>query len=299
MRDSVNRGVWYALGAYVLWGLFPLYYKPLREVPALEVIGHRIVWSCAALAVIILLSRDWNNVRLAVRQPHVLARYGLAAVLIAVNWLTFVWAVANGYVLQASLGYFMTPLVNVLLGTLFLHERLRPWQWTAVALASAGVLYLTATHAATSWIALTLAMSFGLYGLVKKTAPLGSVHGLAIETAMLLLPALAYLLYVMYAGTAAFPAAGMFIDLLLVGAGIVTTLPLLLFASAARRIPLSLIGVLQYISPTLQFLLGTIVYREPFAQTQLVGFSIVWIALAIFTAEGMLTRRAPSVTAPE
>ncbi|MFL6714386.1 MAG: EamA family transporter RarD [Sulfurifustis sp.] len=288
----MNRGIAYAVAAYVIWGLFPIYYKPLQQVAALEVIGHRIVWSCVVLVAIVIAMRDWNALRAAARRPRVLATYGVAAALIAVNWLTFVWAIAHGFVVQASLGYFMTPLINVLIGTLFLRERLRRAQWLAVALATAGVLYLTAEQETVPWVALALGFSFGFYGLVKKTAPLGSVQGLTVETAILLLPALAYLSYVAGNGAASFHAISPLVDLLLVGAGLVTTLPLLLFASAARRIPLSLVGVLQYIAPTLQFLLGVIVYHEPFGHAQLIGFGLVWTALAVFALEGVYAHRA-------
>jgi chloramphenicol-sensitive protein RarD len=201
-----------------------------------------------------------------------------------------VWAVNSGFVVETSLGYFITPLVNVLLGVVVIGERLRPPQWIAIALAAAGVAYLTIAHGSVPWIALVLAVSFGSYGLMKKIAPLDSTGGLTLETGLLFLPALAYLGYADRAGAGAFLHAGALSDVLLVGAGPVTTIPLLLFASAARRIPLSLMGVIQYVTPTLQFLFGVLLYHEPFVRSQLVGFSLVWIALVVFGTEGALRR---------
>lgn len=293
----MNRGMLYATGAYLIWGSFPVYFKQLHHVPALEVIGHRIVWSFVMLAVAIAFSRDTRVLLGSLRGPRVVATYAVAAALIAVNWLVFVWAVNNGHVVESSLGYFIAPLTSVLFGVAFLRERMRPWQWVAVSLAAAGVLYLTLSLGALPWIALTLAISFGLYGLVKKLAPLGAVHGLTLETGLLLLPALVYLLYLERAGEGAFLHAGVATDGLLFGAGIATTLPLLLFASATKRIPLSLIGLLQYITPTIHFLMGVLFYGEPFARVRAIGFGLVWMALVIFSIEGWRARRAPPVVA--
>jgi chloramphenicol-sensitive protein RarD len=222
----------------------------------------------------------------------VLRVYLLSAVLIGVNWLTYVWAVNAGFIVETSLGYFINPLLSVLMGVIFLRERLRLWQWLPLGLAAAGVLYLTLAYGALPWIALILAFSFGLYGLIKKVAPLDALYGLTLETGILFLPALGYLVYAEAAGTAAFLHAGLGSDLLLAGAGAVTTIPLLLFAAGARRISLSLVGVLQYLAPTMQFLLGVLVYHEPFTQARLIGFGAVWIALLIFGVEGFLARRS-------
>jgi chloramphenicol-sensitive protein RarD len=221
----------------------------------------------------------------------------VAAVLIGVNWLTYVWAVNAGFIVETSLGYFINPLLSVLMGVVFLRERLRPWQWAPLGLATAGVLYLTLAYGSPPWIALTLAFSFGFYGLAKKTAPLGSLYGLALETGFLFLPALAFLGYAEAAGQGAFLHSGPLPDLLMIGAGVVTTMPLLLFASAAQRIPLSLVGVLQYIAPTIQFLLGVVVYHEPFTPSQMIGFGLVWIALALFAGEGLLAQRRQPASA--
>ena len=288
----MNKGIWYGIGAYVTWGLFPIYWKWLHHVPALQLIGHRILWSFLMLFVVILISRQWNTFRAAVLAPRVLRIYLVAAVLIGINWLVYVWAVNAGFIVETSLGYYINPLLNVLMGVLFLRERMRSLQWVPLGLAAAGVLYLTFAYGSLPWIALTLAFSFGLYGLVKKTAPLGSLYGLTLETGLLFLPALLYLLYADATGQGAFLHTGVISDVLLVGAGLMTTIPLLMFASAARRIPLSLVGILQYIAPTLQFLLGVLVYREPFTHAQFIGFGIVWIALILFGMEGYFASRA-------
>jgi chloramphenicol-sensitive protein RarD len=287
----MNKGILYGLAAYGLWGLLPVYWKWLHAVPAPELLSHRIVWSCVALLAVIFFMRRWPTFRAAAFQPRVLRVYFLAAVLIGVNWLTYVWAVNGGHIVETSLGYFINPLLSVLMGVFFLRERLRAWQWVACGLAAAGVLYLTVAYGALPWIALTLAGTFGVYGLVKKLAPLGSLEGLTLETAILFLPALGYLLFVESGGQAAFLHTGFLTDILLMGAGLATTIPLLLFASGVQRIPLSVIGLLQYIAPTLQFLLGVFLYGEPFPQERFIGFTIVWAALVLFGAEGVLNYR--------
>lgn len=284
-------GLWYAIGAYLLWGILPIYWKWISHVSALELIAHRIVWSCLMLGGLVVISREWRSFRAALT-TRVIRLYGLAALFIAVNWFTYVWAVNTGRVVHASLGYFINPLISVVLGVMVLGERLRAFQWIAVGLAAMGVLYITLSLGVPPWISLTLAFSFGVYGLVKKTAPLGSVHGLTIETAILLLPAIVYLVVLELAGGGAFFRTGVLSAVLIIGTGIVTAAPLLLFASAVQRVPLSQIGLLQYIAPTIQLLLGVFVYREPFARTQLVGFSMVWAGLVVFGVEGLLTRKA-------
>jgi chloramphenicol-sensitive protein RarD len=290
----MKKGIWYAIGAYVFWGLFPVYWKVLGYVPALQLLGHRILWSFLLLFAVILVTRQWKVFRLTLTR-RVLLIYLVAAVLIAINWLTYVWAIGAGFIIETSLGYFINPLLSVLLGVIFLRERLRPLQWISIGLAAAGVLYLTFGYGALPWIALTLAFSFGFYGLVKKTAPLGSLHGLTLETGILFLPAVGYLLFSEFTGRGAFLHSDTVTDLMLFGAGLVTTTPLLLFASAARRVPLTTMGVLQYINPTMQFLLGVLVFREPFNQHRLVGFGIVWAALVLYGVEGFLVRGRPSV----
>ena len=287
----MNRGNAYAIGAYLIWGLFPVYFRWLREVPALQLTSHRIVWSFVVLLALVLALRRWRTFRTEAMQGRVLLIYSIAAVLLGINWLTFVWAVNSGFIVESSLGYFINPLMSVLLGVVFLHERLRRWQWAAIALAAAGVLYMTLAYGRLPWIALTLATSFALYGFVKKKAYLGTVSGLTLETAILFVPALFYLFHAEAVGTGAFLHAGGLADLLMIAAGPVTTLPLILFAAAAKRIPLSMMGIFQYMTPTLQFLLGVLVYGEAFSHIQLVGFGAVWTALLIFGADGFFNYR--------
>jgi chloramphenicol-sensitive protein RarD len=263
----------------------------LQHVPALQLIGHRIAWSFVILLVVIFSTRQWAKFRSTLTW-RVAGIYLLAGVLLSVNWLIYVWGVNSGHIVETSLGYFINPLLSVLLGMIFLGERLRPAQWFPLGLAAAGVVYLTWSYGSLPWIALSLAFTFGIYGLVKKMAPLGSLYGLTLETGLVFLPALGYLLFVESTGQGAFGHTGNLSSLLLVGAGAVTTVPLLMFASAARRIPLTMVGVMQYIAPTIQFLLGVLVYKEPFETARLVGFSLVWTALIFFWAEGYLAYRA-------
>jgi chloramphenicol-sensitive protein RarD len=287
----MNKGIWYGIGAYLLWGLFPFYWKWLQSVPAIQVISHRIIWSFILLALIVLVTRQWTAFRTAAFSWRVVLIYLVSAILLSINWLTYVWAVNAGFVVETSLGYFINPLLSVLLGVVFLREKLRPWQWALIGLAALGVTYVAVSYGQFPWIALTLAFSFGIYGYVKKAAPLGSLFGLTLETSLLFLPAVGFLLVMERQGQGAFLHAGPIKDVLMAGAGVVTTIPLLLFASAAQRIPLSMVGVLQYITPTMQFLLGVFVYREPFNQSHLIGFCIVWLALILFWVEGYLASR--------
>ena len=294
----MNRGIWYGIAAYGFWGFFPIYWKQLQHVPALQLLGHRIGWSFLLLVAVIFITRRAQNFRAALNR-RTFAIYSVAAVLIGVNWLIYVWAVNAGYVVETSLGYFINPLLSVLLGVVILHERLRPAQWLPIVLAAVGVAYLTAVYGSLPWIALALAFSFGFYGLVKKIAPLTSVFGLTLETGILFIPAIGYLLYAERAGTAAFLHTGAQADWLMIGAGLVTTVPLLLFASAAHEIPLSTIGLLQYIAPTFQFLLGVFLYHEPFDRTHFIGFAIVWVALIIFWIESYVSQRPSAMPVPE
>jgi chloramphenicol-sensitive protein RarD len=290
----VKRGFWIGAAAYAIWGLFPIYWKQLESVPAAQVIAHRIAWSFVVLLPVLAVSM-WREARaegsfgMYATSASVVI-YATAALLIAVNWFIYVWAVNQGFVVETSLGYFITPLVNVLLGVVVLREALRPWQWVAVALAAAGVAYLTAVYGAVPWIALALAVSFGTYGLVKKKAPMAPLPGLTLETGLLFVPAVAFLVLAELRGTGAFGHAGPVPTLFMAGAGIVTTVPLLMFATAVRLIPLSAIGILQFIAPTIQFLLGVFVYREPFSRGQLAGFTLVWLALAVFAVEGVINQ---------
>ena len=295
----MNKGIWNGLAAYVMWGFFPIYWKLLHDTPALQVIGHRIGWSFLLLIAVILLTKQWKDFRSAVLAPKVIGIYAIAGVLLTINWLVYVWGVNAGFIVETSLGYFINPLISVLLGVIFLRERLRTMQWIPVGLAAAGVIYLTLTYGRLPWIAVSLAFSFGIYGLVKKLAPLGSLYGLTLETALVFPVALIYLVYVQSTGTGAFLRHGVLTDVLLIGTGAVTSIPLLMFASAARQIPLTMIGILQYIAPTLQFLLGVFLYHEPFDQSRLIGFSLVWLALIIFWVENYLANRVPVQPIPE
>jgi chloramphenicol-sensitive protein RarD len=292
--SEMNKGIWYALGAYVTWGLFPIYWILLAGIPALQLLGHRIFWSFLLLSCILLVMRQGKALRASLNW-RVLLIYSVAAILIAINWLTYVWAVGAGFIIETSLGYFINPLLSVLLGVVFLRERLRPLQWIPIGLATAGVLYLTFTYGSLPWVALTLAFSFGFYGLVKKTAPLGALHGLTLETGILFLPALGFLLYSEFSGTGAFMHSSTLSDLMLIGAGLVTVAPLLMFALAAQRIPLTMMGVLQYVNPTMQFLLGVLIFKEPFDHHRLIGFGVVWVALILFGVEGILAQRRSRV----
>ena len=287
----MDAGIWYALGAYVLWGLFPIYWKWLHDVPAIQLIGHRIGWSFILLVIIIIVTGQWKKLRSTLTR-RVLGIYLIAGILLSINWLIFVWGINTEHVVETSLGYFINPLLSILLGLIFLKERLRPLQWVPIGLATCGVIYLTWTYGFLPWIALSLAFTFGFYGLVKKTSPLGSLYGLTLETGLVFIPALGYLIYAESVGLGAFGHAGLTSDLLMIGAGVVTTIPLLMFASATKRIPLTMVGIIQYVTPTLQFLLGVLVYKEPFTKTNFIGFSLVWIALIVFWVEGVLANRA-------
>jgi len=287
-----SEGYFYAAGAYAIWGLFPIYWRLLLHVPVQQLLCHRILWSFLLLFAVVLASGQWRCFRAAVLKWAALPAYMAAAALISINWYIYVWAVNNGFIVEASLGYFINPLLSVLLGVIFFRERLRPWQWAAVGLAGLGILYLTYSYGKPPWIALALASTWAIYGLIKKIAPLGSLHGLTLETGLLFVPVIVYLIHVEIGGTGALLHGSLVSGLLLVGAGIVTSVPLFMFAVAVRRIPLSMAGVLQYISPTLQFLCGVMLYGEPFTASRFVGFGMVWIALILFAVEGFLVYRA-------
>lgn len=290
-----SKAVWYVGLSYVLWGFFPIYWKALAGLSALQLICHRIVWSFLLLAVMVARSQEFLVLWQAMRSSRIVVIYTVAAVAIATNWLIFVWAVGVNQIVQISLGYFINPLLSVVFGTLIFHERLRPLQWVSVALAAAGVMYLTLALGSLPWIALSLAVSFGTYGLMKKLAPLGPVQGLTFETGILFIPAAVYLVVEELAGRGAFMHAGPLRNALMLGSGPVTTLPLLMFAAGVRRIPLSLVGMLQYVNPTLQITIGVMLYKEPFTRVQFVGFGLVWAALAIFAIEAYASRRWPQL----
>lgn len=279
----MNSGVTAALLAYGLWGLMPLYFRLMAPATAIEVVAHRIVWSLALLllwlGVLGQLGPLWRRL-----DARLLARLALAALLVSINWLTYVWAVTHGRTLDASLGYFLLPLFNVALGVLLLGERLTRGEWIGVMLAALSVGYLALVSPRLPWVALVLAASFGVYGLVKKQTELPAAEGMALETGLIALPALAVLGWLATRGQLAFGQAGAGTDALLISTGLMTTVPLVAFAVAARRLTLAALGMLQYISPTLQFLLGVFVLHEPVDAQRLAGFAAVWLGLLVFSA---------------
>ncbi len=290
----MNRGIAYAALAYIAWGLFPIYFRHLAGVGAFEIVLQRVAWSLVFLLALLGWLHRWQWLAPLRRQPRVLAAAGVSALLLAANWLVYVWAVMNGRVLDASLGYFINPLVNVLLGFFVLRERPRPGQWAAVALAAAGVLWLAARGPQVPWVGLTIAVSFGLYGLMRKTAALGAIEGLTLETMLLAPLAVALLGWWTWQGSGGLAGHDASTLAWLIGVGPLTAVPLLLFAAGARRIPLATLGLLQYVSPSLQLLLGIWLFGEPLTGTRLAGFAMIWVALAIYSGEGLLqARRRP------
>lgn len=287
-------GALYAALAFTLWGVFPLYFRQIANVPPSEILVHRIVWSLVFLLAVLTLRRQWAWCKPLLRQSKVLATFAASAVLLSANWLIYIWAVHNSHVIDASLGYFINPLVNVLLGYTVLHERLRRVQWVALAIAAAGVLWLTLLAGRLPWIALALAGSFGAYGLLRKVATLGALEGLTLETLILAPFAIALLGIGMQQGTSVFPSPDALTNFWLLAAGPITAIPLLLFAAGARRISLTTLGLLQYIGPTLQLALGVWLFREPFSPARLIGFALIWLALALYSAEAWWRSRATS-----
>lgn len=279
----MQRGLFYGTLAYALWGLFPFFFKQLQHVPSLQVVLHRMVWSLVFVLLVLAVLRRWAWLGDVRRRPRLLAVFAASSALLACNWLTYIWSVNNGHVLDASLGYFILPLVNVALGFLFLHERPRPAQWLAFGIAAAGVLWLALLTGHVPWVALALALSFGVYGLIRKLAPLGALEGMSLETLLLAPVAAAALLWGQHNGS--LPAQDAHTWLLFALSGPVTAVPLLLFSAGARRIPLSTMGVLQYISPTILLFLGTLLYDEPFAGPRMVGFALIWTALLLYSAD--------------
>jgi chloramphenicol-sensitive protein RarD len=287
-----RAGIFAGLGAYGLWGVFPLYFPLLEPAGGIEIVAHRVLWSLLFVALLLTVLRRWGQIRGVVRDRRSLLILGAAAVLIAVNWTVFVYGVNSGHVVETSLGYFINPLVSVLLGVVFLAERLRPLQWLAVGIAAVAVGVLTVDYGHPPWIALSLAASFGAYGLMKKLVRVEAIPGLFVETAIVALPAVAVLGVLQARGQGSFGAHGAGHALLLASSGVATAVPLLLFAAAARRIPLSTIGLLQYVTPLMQLSIGVFIDDEPMPPARLVGFAIVWVALTVFTFDSLRTARA-------
>jgi chloramphenicol-sensitive protein RarD len=301
--DERRVGVAAGLSAYVLWGVFPLYFPLLEPAGGLEIVAHRVVWSLLFLGLLLTVVRGWAQVRAAFADRRTLLVLGAAAVLIVVNWLVFVYGVNSGQVVQTSLGYFINPLVSVVLGVLVFRERLGRWQWVAVGIAAVAVLVLTVDYGHPPWIALTLAGSFGLYGLMKKLVRVEAAPGLFVETALVFPLAAAVIGVLEVQGAAAFGHEGAGNAALLVLSGVATAVPLLLFAASARRVPLSTVGLLQYVNPMMQLAIGVFVFHEPMPPARLAGFAIVWLALAVFTVDGLRTahgnRRAATAVPAE
>ncbi|MFE6100777.1 EamA family transporter RarD [Streptomyces laurentii] len=286
-----RAGLLYGIGAYGMWGLVPLFWPLVKPAGAIEILAHRMVWSLAFVALALLALRRWGWIRELVGNPRKLGLITVAAAVISVNWGLYIWAVNNGRVVEASLGYFINPLVTIAFGVLVLKERLRPAQWAAVGVGTAAVVVLAVGAGRPPWVSLTLAFSFALYGLVKKKVNLGGIESLAAETAVLFLPALAYLIWLGTQGTMAFGAHGAGHASLLAATGLVTAVPLVCFGAAAIRVPLSTLGLLQYLAPVFQFLLGIFYFHEAMPPERWAGFSLVWLALAILSWDALRTAR--------
>lgn len=288
-RMNIRRGLALGITAYFVWGFFPLYFKTVSHVPPFEMVSHRIVWSVAFLLLVLTVQRSWGNVVTAFRNRRALVTLVCSTSLISLNWLVFIYAVAQKQVLQSSLGYFITPLVSVLLGYIFLGERMRPLQKGSVFFAVAGVLYLTVSYGIFPWIALVLAASFGGYGLLRKVVSVDSLTGLTVETLLTVPVALGYLISL--GGSGAFLTGSSFNNTLLPLAGVVTAVPLLLFAGAARRLPLMTIGFLQYLTPTLHFVIAVVIFGEPFTRYHVVSFLLIWSGLALYIYDALHSAR--------
>ncbi|MEU4622441.1 EamA family transporter RarD [Actinoplanes sp. NPDC023801] len=291
MSDE-RRGYVYGLTAYVMWGFFPIYFKHLRPSPPLEILAHRVVWSVVFVALLLTVARNWRFLWRLIRTPRLLGGVTLAAVLIGVNWGTYIYGVNSSRVVETALGYFITPLLVILLGVTVLGERLRPLQWAAVGIGALAVAILTVDYGRLPYIALILAASFGSYGLIKKRMSLPPAEGLFVESAVLMLPALVFLTWLNLSGGAEFGHVSVLHTVLMLVAGVLTAIPLLLFAGAANRVPMAGLGILQYVAPILQLAVGVLIYHEPMPPARLAGFGLVWLALILFTGDGIRNARA-------
>jgi chloramphenicol-sensitive protein RarD len=289
----MRTGILSAALAFLMWGLFPLYFHALAAIPPTQILAHRVVWSLLFLAIVLTVRGQWGWIAELRGRPRVIASFAASSLLLSGNWLLYIWAVNSGHVIEGSLGYFINPLFNVMLGYLVLKERLRPVQWAAIGIAAGGVLWLTWHAGHMPWIALLLAASFGGYGLLRKTAALGALEGLSFETMLLFPFAAAYLGWLALHGDNGFTATDASTQRLLVAAGPITAIPLLLFATGARKIPLSVLGLLQYIGPTIQLSLGVFMFHEAFTADRVIGFALIWTALAVYAIEGILRRPEP------
>ncbi|MFE6911280.1 EamA family transporter RarD [Streptomyces erythrochromogenes] len=290
-QNEQRAGLLYGFGAYGMWGLVPLFWPLLMPAGAVEILAHRMTWSMAVVGLALLAVRRWGWIRELLRQPRKLGLTALAASVISVNWGLYIWSVNNGHVVESSLGYFINPLVSIAMGVLVLGERLRRAQWVAVGISFVAVLVLAVGYGRPPWISLVLACSFATYGLIKKKLNMGGLESLAAETAMLFLPALGYLLWLGAQGQSSFTSQGVGHALLLAATGLVTAIPLVFFGAAAIRVPLSTLGLLQYMAPVFQFGLGVLYFHEAMPPERWAGFSLVWAALALLTWDALRTAR--------
>ncbi|MFF3782498.1 EamA family transporter RarD [Streptomyces sp. NPDC001933] len=297
--NEQRAGLMSGIGAYGLWGLVPLFWPLLKPAGAIEILAHRMVWSLAFVAVALLALRRWSWIGELVRQPKKLGLISVAAATITVNWGLYIWSVNNGHVVEASLGYFINPLVTIAMGVLLLGERLRPVQWVAVGTGVAAVLVLAIGYGRPPWISLTLAFSFATYGLMKKKVNMGGLESLTAETAVVFVPALGYLLWLGARGESTFTSGGIGHAALLASAGLVTAVPLVLFGAAAIRVPLSTLGLLQYLAPVFQFALGIVYFHEAMPPERWAGFALVWLALTLLTWDAFRTARRTRVRVQE
>jgi chloramphenicol-sensitive protein RarD len=293
--SEARKGLLFGLAAYGLWGAFPLYWPLLEPAGATELLAHRISWSAVVMVLLVLAARRTVQLRSILRSPRQRGLLATAAVVISVNWGVFIWGVNNGHVVETSLGYFMNPLVTVLFGVLLLGERLRRLQWAALALAGAAVLGLAVDYGRPPWVALILAFSFGTYGLLKKKAGVGAIEGLTVETLVVAPVAVCFLVWLGATGRSHALEDPPWHLLLLSTSGIVTALPLIFFGAAAIRVPLTTLGLLQYVAPTLQFMLGVFFFHEPMPPARWLGFVVIWVALALFSADSMRRRQLTRV----
>ena len=282
-KNKALSGAGAAIAAFSLWGAFPIYFKLVSQIQAFEVLAHRVVWTVVFLVIIIFLKGSMYKVFAVFKNKKLLCTLMLSSLLISSNWLVFIWAVAHDRVLEASLGYFTTPIVSVALGLFFLREKLHNWQWFAVVLSIISVSNLIWSHGIFPWVAISVSITFGLYGLVRKIAEVDAFSGLFIETTLVVLPMLAYLFFIGINGTGAFGSSDLKLSGLLMMAGFITATPLVLFAIATKRLKLSMVGFFQYITPTGQFLLAVFLYKEPFLNSHLITFGVIWLALAIYS----------------
>ena len=285
-----NLGLIYAFSAYIWWGFIPVFWKQLDHISSAEIVMHRMVWSCVIVLVMIMFMRQWREFSALFFQPKVMLRLLIASALMTINWGVFIWAVNSGYLVETSMGYFINPLINVLFGVLFFAERLRKGQMFALSIAFLGVLYLVLTFGAFPWISFTLAITFALYSVTKKSITVPAAHGMGLETLFFIVPAIAYLIYIEANGSGQFTASAFNASMLVLG-GLFTLIPLLLFAAAAKKVTMTVLGMTQYIGPSLQLLIGVFIYNEPFGSERMIAFGLIWLALAVYSADQIRYRR--------